>query len=1302
MATWQLTNKGFALDLAHSIDYWQFNTEFVDSSIEGRLQWNADDGTLEYGLPGGNVTLQIGQEQLVKCVNETGSTINDGDVVYVASASGSRPSIALASSAIGTGNVPIGMATEDIEHLAQGYVNVGGLVRGIDTSAIAAGSVGFLSESAPGALRATPPDAPNYTTVVGYCLFQSAESGIFLVRVLSAPRLVSLSDTLAAAPNNGELYRWVAGNSRFELGDHGDIPGLTDDDHTQYILVTDLEADRATINSYWEDLTDGGETELHTHAGGGGGGDLLADGSVPLTSDWDAGEFTISVDTISATGATGLRLSDDSDTLGIFIQDGGLVGVGTATPQYSLCIKGAYTQVRIGSADANEGLFLLSTAPGQGIITQGVTWDGSDYYARHTNVTLFQMVNGYFYFYSKETVEKDAVVVLDEAMRITPDGDTEQAGFATMVSLMLGTTPLSESDLGELTDAGETALHSHAAGGGDLLADGTVPMTADWPFGNYALYIGDTANTKMTSPGLTINMGAGTLECISLKSSDITHGITSETETDTWGVIKKISNTAGGIRITGYSETGVNIAALYRGVVADEVTTKTTGSQGAVYLSGGKKSGTSFGNMSANANILVVANNSTTRFIVDAEGDTWQGGLATMVSLMLGTTPLSESDLGELTEAGQTALHSHAAGGGDLLADGSIPMTADWTFGNYALYIGDTENANLTIGVTINQGANDDQLFALKSSDIAHGRVTNAETDTFFALSKANAEFGGVHMLVLGEDVPGHPVVFVCSCIGGTAQTTKTTAGRSLYELNIYEHDGADSITNITSGGNAFGIRCQSGGSAKTRWILGEDGATWQSGGATILGNVIISPIATPEAASITAELLILGDETDPGALVIRETSNDVELIMLSHFSEHGILGMSSNHSFKIRTNNTDRMHFDNSGVVFIGDKLNAKMTKGLTINQGANDDEILSFKSSDVAHGMTDKAETDTYGHFRKASADTGGLQIKGYTENNSAIVLVASVTVDETTKSTSGIGALRINANKKSGAGSGDLGANSNILSLENNGSARWIADSDGDTWQSGGITTGAAKSFINDTLNANMTIGLTINQGASDDEILALKSSDVAHALVAEGETDTYLSFKKRVVGEGGTRITSIMGDTAANRVLQFNVYGGTAVNDKTKDGWGLVNFFVAEHDGANSNTNITADGIVLGITGWVGGSWRTLFMVDENGDYFYDGANGGAYDDYEDAQLVRALSLATSKDVIRSQWDEAVQYNEASLVEAGILGASVAEGGLVNGAQLQRLHSGAIWQLYQTIQTQALQIESLESKLKLLEM
>lgn len=60
--------------------------------------------------------------------------------------------------------------------------------------------------------------------------------------------------------------------------DHGALTGLTDDDHTQYLLASQATS-RAAFTTNWTDLTDGGDTTLHTHAGGSGGGISSADGT---------------------------------------------------------------------------------------------------------------------------------------------------------------------------------------------------------------------------------------------------------------------------------------------------------------------------------------------------------------------------------------------------------------------------------------------------------------------------------------------------------------------------------------------------------------------------------------------------------------------------------------------------------------------------------------------------------------------------------------------------------------------------------------------------------------------------------------------------------------------------------------------------------------------------------------------------------------------------------------------------------------------------------------------------------------
>ena len=61
----------------------------------------------------------------------------------------------------------------------------------------------------------------------------------------------------------------------------------------------------------------------------------------------------------------------------------------------------------------------------------------------------------------------------------------------------------------------------------------------------------------------------------------------------------------------------------------------------------------------------------------------------------------------------------------------------------------------------------------------------------------------------------------------------------------------------------------------------------------------------------------------------------------------------------------------------------------GICLDQNALDANIMTFKSSDVAHGCTDAAETDTYAVFRKQAAATGGLHLTGVTEGSEAVYI-------------------------------------------------------------------------------------------------------------------------------------------------------------------------------------------------------------------------------------------------------------------------------------------------------------------------
>jgi cytoskeletal protein CcmA (bactofilin family) len=149
-----------------------------------------------------------------------------------------------------------------------------------------------------------------------------------------------------------------------------------------------------------------------------------------------------------------------------------------------------------------------------------------------------------------------------------------------------------------------------------------------------------------------------------------------------------------------------------------------------------------------------------------------------------------------------------------------------------------------------------------------------------------------------------------------------------------------------------------------------------------------------------------------------------------------------------------------NGGPLFIGDTANANMTVGLTINQAANDDEILALKSSDVTHDVTSFAQDDTYGLFKKAHAASGGLLIRGLKDDDGAaatdshaVLIQGCLSYDggsgaaDTTKNVAGIGVVTISGFLANSGGNMDsVGADGNILVITNGSNTRFIFDAEG----------------------------------------------------------------------------------------------------------------------------------------------------------------------------------------------------------------------------------------------------------------
>jgi len=228
-----------------------------------------------------------------------------------------------------------------------------------------------------------------------------------------------------------------------------------------------------------------------------------------------------------------------------------------------------------------------------------------------------------------------------------------------------------------------------------------------------------------------------------------------------------------------------------------------------------------------------------------------------------------------------------------------------------------------------------------------------------------------------------------------------------------------------------------------------------------------------------------------------------------------------------------------------------------------------------------------------------------------------------------------------------------------------------------------------LVGDTANSGVSIGMTLNQDTSDDKIFALKSSDVAHGHTSATETDTYWSVRKRSAAYGGVS-QYVMSEDAANGsgTLNFDVRGGQADNSPGTGDNGLCNIIVGEIDGTSTGFNsFAANDTLFTVRKWEsGGSGRTIFAIDEDGDIHVDGSTSiTAFDEYDDAALIRAHEIdRTANSIIRTEFDKWVSYNKESLEDAGILNVMTPEKiergdiSLLNTTQLQRLHSGAIVQ------------------------
>ena len=196
--------SGITVNTISDTSYIDFNTSpSVPSPTGGTLYYDSNENALSYKpLTNQNdVTVNLGQESLVRVYNNSGAQINNGQVVHITGSTSGTPTVALANaSKLGTTFTDglaqsSGVATHNIPNGEYGFITNFGIVRDLDTSTFIVGRELFLSDTIDGGIT-DDPDSIAFTSrisVLGWCLTSDAVNGKIYVKIENENQLQSLT-----------------------------------------------------------------------------------------------------------------------------------------------------------------------------------------------------------------------------------------------------------------------------------------------------------------------------------------------------------------------------------------------------------------------------------------------------------------------------------------------------------------------------------------------------------------------------------------------------------------------------------------------------------------------------------------------------------------------------------------------------------------------------------------------------------------------------------------------------------------------------------------------------------------------------------------------------------------------------------------------------------------------------------------------------------------------------------------------------------------------------------------------------
>jgi hypothetical protein len=187
--------------------------QWTDVNVPDNIPWPRQEGDLFYfqgpdALTYSNdkINVKIGQDEIVRVINNTGADIAKGKAVYVTGAINDFPSIALAKAdTFETIYTTAGLTSNYIADGDYGYVTVRGLYGGLNTANFNVGDRVHVSPDSAGELVAYNPTYPNFAYEMGTVLVSDSATGGNVGGCIQVDRKAEVFENIR-----------VQGNSRFD------------------------------------------------------------------------------------------------------------------------------------------------------------------------------------------------------------------------------------------------------------------------------------------------------------------------------------------------------------------------------------------------------------------------------------------------------------------------------------------------------------------------------------------------------------------------------------------------------------------------------------------------------------------------------------------------------------------------------------------------------------------------------------------------------------------------------------------------------------------------------------------------------------------------------------------------------------------------------------------------------------------------------------------------------------------------------------------------------------------------------